>query len=439
MATIDRPTSPAPASTSNGRSAATPPPPVQAPKPRSFLARSWLGILVVLALLVAHYFGWQATGIDPGKLVNSFPTINRLLGEVLSPDIITHDEARIEQDVPVAGATTPTGAQPAQAGGIVVPSLYVGTQPKTDTPADLGSFNANVTVSAGTVAPGQTVTVTGTGFRPSTGGQVLWKNAGESASVETLGAFTSDAQGNINTQVQVPADADRVINTSGFASTLAVSQSWDYGSPYLSEAFNLSKDRILETIALALMATTFSIIIGLPLSFLASRNLMMHNPVSTGVYYVTRMFLNILRSIEVIIWAVIFAAAVGLGPFAGMLALTLHSVASLGKLYSEAIEAIDPGPMEALTATGANRLQVIVYAVIPQFIPQFLSFTMYRFDINVRMSTIVGLVGGGGIGFILLQYINLTQWNQAGTALLMIAIVVILMDYLSSLVRKAAI
>src|SRR5439155_20204412 len=117
----------------------------------------------------------------------------------------------------------------------------------------------------------------------------------------------------------------------------------------------------------------------------------------------------------------------------------VHSIASLGKLYSEAIESIDQGPIDALTATGANRLQVIVYSVVPQVIPQLVAFTLYRWDINVRMSTVVGLVGGGGIGFILIQYINLLQWNQAGTALLFIAIVVIAMDFASSKIRSAVI
>lgn len=91
---------------------------------------------------------------------------------------------------------------------------------------------------------------------------------------------------------------------------------------------------------------------------------------------------------------------VGLGPYAGIIALTVHSVASLGKLYSEAIESIDPGPIEAIQATGATRLQTIMFAVVPQMIAPFVSFSIYRWDINVRMSTVIGLVGGGGVGFI---------------------------------------
>jgi phosphonate transport system permease protein len=129
------------------------------------------------------------------------------------------------------------------------------------------------------------------------------------------------------------------------------------------------------------------------------------------------------------------AVVVGIGPFAGMMAIVLHSIGAMGKLYSEAIESIDSGPIEAVTATGANRFQTVIFAVVPQVVPQFLSFTMYRWDINVRMSTVVGLVGGGGIGFLLIQYINLLQWSQAATALWLIAITVMVMDYASAAAR----
>lgn len=437
MATVDRPAAQAPI-TADGRSTVTPTPPSVVRPPKPFFIRSWFALVVVVGLIAAHIYGWQASEIDPGKLVGAIPNIGRFVGQVLSPDIIGHDQARIEQQIPILGAATPTDVQPAQGGDIQVPNIFSGETVK-DVPPDIQTYNVAVNVSAGTVAPGQQITVSGSSFRPNTAGEVLWRSTGQSASVQRLGTFTSDGQGNFSVKVAVPTDVDRVINASGFANTLAVRQTWDYGDPYLSDAMKLCWDRILETIFLALMATTFSIVISVPLSFLASHNLMSHNLVSNTIYYITRTFLNILRSMEVIIWAIIFAATVGLGPFAGMLALAIHSIASLGKLYSEAIESIDPGPLEALTATGANRLQVIMYAVVPQFIPQFLSFTMYRWDINVRMSTIVGFVGGGGIGFILQQYINLLQWNQAGTALWMIAIVVILMDWVSSMVRKAVI
>jgi phosphonate transport system permease protein len=155
-----------------------------------------------------------------------------------------------------------------------------------------------------------------------------------------------------------------------------------------------------------------------------------------GIYYVVRTILNIVRSIEPLIWAIIATQWIGLGPFAGIIALTIHTIAALGKLYSESIENIDPGPIEAIHATGATRLQTIMYAVIPQMIPPFVSFSIYRWDINVRMSTVIGLVGGGGIGFILIQYIRLFQFRAAGIAVWFIAITVAILDYVSAEIRE---
>ncbi|MEA3460164.1 MAG: ABC transporter permease subunit, partial [Chloroflexota bacterium] len=151
---------------------------------------------------------------------------------------------------------------------------------------------------------------------------------------------------------------------------------------------------------------------------------------------VMRGIFNIARSIEPLIMAIVFVVWVGLGPFAGVLALAVHSIAALGKLYSEAVESIDPGPIEAITATGANRLQTVVYAVIPQIIPPYIAFTIYRWDINVRMSTVIGFVGGGGIGYLLQQWIRLLMYEEAGAAVWAIALVVAVMDYASAKVRE---
>ena len=159
-------------------------------------------------------------------------------------------------------------------------------------------------------------------------------------------------------------------------------------------------------------------------------------PIGDIVYNTTRTVLNALRSIEPLIMGIIFVIWVGIGPFAGVLALTLHSIASLGKLYSEQIENIDEGPIEALQATGANRLQMMIYAVVPQIIPPYIAFTLYRWDINVRMSTIIGFVGGGGVGFLLQQQINLLRYRDAGVAVLAIAIVVSILDYASATIRE---
>jgi phosphonate ABC transporter permease subunit PhnE len=162
-------------------------------------------------------------------------------------------------------------------------------------------------------------------------------------------------------------------------------------------------------------------------------------PVGLVVYYVSRTIFNALRSIEALIMVIVFVVWVGIGPFAGVLALSLHTIAALAKLYSEQVESILEGPLEAVTATGANQLQTIVYAVIPQIIPPYISFTMYRWDINVRMSTIIGFAGGGGIGFLLIQNINLLNYRAASVQMIAIALVVASMDYLSSRLREKVI
>jgi phosphonate ABC transporter permease subunit PhnE len=155
-----------------------------------------------------------------------------------------------------------------------------------------------------------------------------------------------------------------------------------------------------------------------------------------GIYYMFRTLFNTLRSIEALILALVFVIWVGLGAFAGTLALALHTVAANAKLYSEQVESISSGPLEAVRATGATRLQTVVYAVVPQIVAPFIAFTMYRWDINVRMSTIIGFVGGGGIGLILQQNINLLNYRGAAAQILAIAIVVAAMDYVSSRLRE---
>jgi phosphonate ABC transporter permease subunit PhnE len=158
--------------------------------------------------------------------------------------------------------------------------------------------------------------------------------------------------------------------------------------------------------------------------------------IGLSIYYIARTIFNGIRSIEPLIMVIVFVVWVGLGPFAGSLALALHTVAALAKLYSEQVESIMAGPMEAVKATGATRVQTIVYSVIPQIVPPYISFTLYRWDINVRMSTIIGFAGGGGIGFLLQQNIRLLNYQAASVNMLAIAIVVASMDYLSSRVRE---
>ncbi|MCC6485508.1 MAG: phosphonate ABC transporter, permease protein PhnE [Armatimonadetes bacterium] len=192
---------------------------------------------------------------------------------------------------------------------------------------------------------------------------------------------------------------------------------------------------LAETIYMALIGTVIPIPVTLALSVLGAKNLMRGSVFGTSVYGISRSLMNLLRSIEVIVIAFMMATAVGIGPFAGVMALAIHGIGAQGKLYSEAIEDIDSGPVEAIAATGAGWIQRIVYGVLPQVTPQFIAFTMYRWDINVRMATVIGLVGGGGIGATLYQYIGVADWHKAGTSIWLIATAVILMDWASAAVR----
>jgi ABC-type phosphate/phosphonate transport system permease subunit len=158
--------------------------------------------------------------------------------------------------------------------------------------------------------------------------------------------------------------------------------------------------------------------------------------IGLSVYYVSRTVSNGIRAIEPLVMVIVFVVWVGLGAFAGSIALALHTAASLTKLYSEQVENISLGPVEAIKATGATRMQTIIYGVAPQIVPPYISFTMYRWDINVRMSTIIGFAGGGGIGFLLQQNINLLNYRAAAVQMLAIAIVVASMDYISSRLRE---
>jgi phosphonate ABC transporter permease subunit PhnE len=193
---------------------------------------------------------------------------------------------------------------------------------------------------------------------------------------------------------------------------------------------------MIETIAMGLMATIFSIILAIPVSFMAAHNIMVRIPGGSLIYYVTRGFLNIVRAIDTIVWGLIVIVWVGLGSFAGVIALTIHSVAALGKLFSEEIEHVDPGPVEAVTATGANLLQTIRYAIIPQIMPSFLAYSLLRWDINMRSATVIGFVAGGGIGFFVIETTRMGGYQQYAAALWVVAIVIILVDYISARWRE---
>lgn len=187
----------------------------------------------------------------------------------------------------------------------------------------------------------------------------------------------------------------------------------------------------IETVEIAIWGTLLGIILALPLGLMGARNI---SP-NVVIYGTARFILNSLRGVSELVFALIFVSAVGLGPFPGVLALALHNAGMLGKFYAEAIEAIDPGPMEALQATGANWIQTIVYAIIPQITPHFITYNMYRFEVSIRAATILGFVGAGGIGFHLLTSIRLFDYRETAVVLIIIILLVVIADTLGAWLR----
>jgi phosphonate ABC transporter permease subunit PhnE len=370
--------------------------------PRTRVIR--LALLAVAVVVLVR--GWMVTEIDLGKLSNA-PNAAPILKALVQPDVASRDVTPIELQEPFIVGAGSTG------------------------PASVSSpTGQSLRITPGAASPGQTVTFDGAGFEPDTDGQLRLLNP--SSTLDAL--FTrlhTDRTGSFHEERVWPDFATLPPDTY----TFKVIVNAPIGNLHPSETFVSSLGRMGETILLALMGTVFGVLFSVPLSFLGARNLMGGSPLGLAMYSVVRTFFTITRSIEVLIVGLITVVIVGIGSYAGVLALVVHSVGSLGKLFSEVIENIEPGPIEAITATGANRVQTVLYGVIPQIIPAFLAVTIYWWDHNLRMSTVIGLVGGGGIGFLLIQYMNLLQYNQAATVLWMIVIAVTAMDYASSAIR----
>lgn len=190
--------------------------------------------------------------------------------------------------------------------------------------------------------------------------------------------------------------------------------------------------RLLETWNIALLSTTLAIIFCLPISFVAARNINRLQP----VYHTVRFILNVLRTIPDLILAVIFVTIVGLGALAGVYALFLFSLGILVKLISETVEAIDPGPLEAIRATGGNIIQIIWFGAIPQILPQYVSYSLYVLEINVRASIVLGFVGAGGVGLIMKQQLSLFRYDNVSTIIFLTFVGVSIIDIASTNFRK---
>lgn len=187
---------------------------------------------------------------------------------------------------------------------------------------------------------------------------------------------------------------------------------------------------MMETVAIAYAGTLIGAILAIPFGFLAARNI-------TGHFCeIGKAISNGIRAFPEIMFAIIFVAAVGMGPYAGVLAIGINSIGMLSKLYSEVIESIDMSIVEALKASGANRIQTIWYGIIPQIVPEFSSYAIYRYEIDVRSSTVLGIVGAGGIGTPLILAASQRNWEAVGMMLIIIILVVTIIDYLSVYIRK---
>ncbi|MGQ9908651.1 MAG: phosphonate ABC transporter, permease protein PhnE [Candidatus Flexifilum sp.] len=202
-------------------------------------------------------------------------------------------------------------------------------------------------------------------------------------------------------------------------------QPWQIGwLPIISAVF--------ETIQMSIIGTLSAVIMALPLSLLAARNTSPHPIVYQGV----RLLLNLLRSIPELVYALLFVAAVGLGPFTGVLALAFGTVGSISRVFSEAIEQIDPAQVNAVRATGANAIQTFIYSVIPQAMPLFISYSIIYFESNVRHATILGYVGAGGVGFLLFKYTGTSDYDKVLGAALVLVVAVTIIDRFSSWLRQ---
>lgn len=190
--------------------------------------------------------------------------------------------------------------------------------------------------------------------------------------------------------------------------------------------------KIIETLQMAIIGTTIAILFSIGFGLLAARNFAPNSYVYTG----TRLLLNANRAIPEIIFGIIFVSLVGIGPFSGVLALAIGSIGSLGKIYAECIEAIDPEPVQAVRATGAGPLLAFRYGVLPQVLPVAASYSLLLFESNVRTATILGLVGAGGIGFLLDKYLRLFQYQELCGCIIVIFVVVTVMDRITDRIRK---
>jgi phosphonate transport system permease protein len=375
---------------------------------------------LIAVLAMCYGIGWQVTKIELAALTRNIDRAAVILGPMIRPDFVGPREENQQVFVTIE---VPCSANPP--------------------PGQRSDDGLSLVASAGCGKAGDELTVSGSGFWPGARAELWWEDTiGERQHLLADGriiVIEPDAEGTFSRTIVIPQMRSGTGQETNLDEPLPerffVIQARPLGGLEITENGKRVLSGILETLSLALMATTLSVFVAVPLSFLAARNLMGKTQVGLAVYYGVRTVSNFMRSIEPLIIAIVFVVTVGLGPFAGMLAITVHSIFALTKLYSEAVEGIELGPIEAVQATGATWSEIVRYGVIPRVIPSYASFTIYRWDINVRSSIIIGFVGGGGIGAWLFQWIILADYRAVGASFLAIVLVVMALDNLSARLR----
>ena len=230
------------------------------------------------------------------------------------------------------------------------------------------------------------------------------------------------------TSAWVDIDLVRLLSSTGklldFLLKLVVFPEWDY--------FPILGTKMLETLEIGFLSTTFSLILSLPLGILAAQNSSPH----PAVYHLSRNLLIFMRALPEMVWALVFVSAVGLGPLPGILALIFVNISFMAKLFAESFEVVDAKVIEGVVSTGAGWLQLINFAILPQCYPDLISITLYIFDNNVRAATIIGIVGGGGIGYELFMSFRLFNFNRLLVILGVIYLAVTVLDRISNLLRS---
>lgn len=258
----------------------------------------------------------------------------------------------------------------------------------------------------------------------------------------------------LGTTPKVPDNTRNVVLMLGLVAALAISwgpaemERWTYlfsdsgnmaayARDFLKPDFSTWQyylEEMVVTVQIAVWGTFLAVVLSVPFGILSA-----HNMAPWWVHQPVRRLMDMFRAIHEVVFAVLFVVAVGLGPFAGVMALFIHTTGILAKLFSEAVEAIDPRPVEAIRTTGASRMQQVIFGVIPQVLPLWISFSLYRLESNIRSATVLGLIGAGGIGQVLFESIRGFYYPQASAIIIIIVLTVTLMDLISQQLRRIVI